>query len=399
MTVSQRTFIVVILSAVLAVAGSEIYAPSLPHLVREFNVSLHLVQWSMAIYMIGICTTQLVYGPISDQLGRRKPMIFGMTLFTLGAILGATAQSMEALLIARFIQGVGAGGPTGLWRSTFRDIYHGSELAHKASYVTLAISAVLPISPALGGYLESVFGWQGSFVFMTIYGVFSFLFLFFGFQETNKSLSTDPLTIRSTMKTYWAFTKNRIFMGGTIVTSLIFGVKFSAAVATPVFFIKSLGLTPLEFGWVTTINVAASYTLSSLYNTRMVKKKGVAFMLRLGMASVFTAGLLLGVSYLLIGLNTFLLILSLFCLYFGGALVFPSAFSTAFTPLTHHIGYASAFYGFSQTAGGALVSSLIAALPDETPLSFAFLIVITSLIAWYTHTKLVLQAPQSEGVR
>jgi multidrug resistance protein len=193
MGASQRTFIVVILSAILAVAGSEIYAPSVPHLVREFNASLHFVQWSMAIYMIGICATQLVYGPLSDRLGRRKPMIFGMILFTVGAILGATAQTMEALLIARFIQGVGAGGPTGLWRSTFRDVYHGPELAQNASYVTLAISAVLPISPALGGYLESTFGWQGSFVFMSAYGLFAFLFLLFGFKETNKSLNPDRL--------------------------------------------------------------------------------------------------------------------------------------------------------------------------------------------------------------
>lgn len=383
MTVSQRTFAVVLLSAPLAIGGSEIYAPSLPHLVREFGTTINMIQWSMTVYITGLSLTQLIYGPISDMLGRRAPMIFGLILFILGAFLGATAKTVEGLLIARLIQGVGAGGPTGLWRSIIRDVYHGPQLAKYASYLTLTISAVLPIAPSLGGYLESTFGWKSVFIFMGIYGLAALLFLMFCFEETNKSLNPDRLTVRHVAKTYWNIASHPTFIGGTFITAIIFGLKFSAVLVTPVFLIQFLGFTPIEFGWISSATVISAYAISGVFNSFYVNRLGAPLMLKIGMIGPIVAGTILGLSYLIVGLKTPLVITSLFFLYCSGALVFPNAFAVAFSSLHRNIGYAGAFYGFMQTGGGAVIGSLISLLPDTTPLPFAGVLIFFSGLSFF----------------
>lgn len=395
MTLAQRAFIMVIVSATLAVGGSEIYAPSLPHLVQEFGTTTNMVQWSMTLYIAGLSLTQLIYGPISDMFGRKGPMIFGMILFTLGAFLGSNSQTIESLLVARLIQGIGAGGPTGLWRSIVRDVYHGPALAKHASHLTLTISAILPIAPSLGGYLESTFGWKSVFIFMGIYGFFALLFLIFFFQETNHSLNPDRLTFQTTSKTYWSIAKHPVFMGGTLITSLVFGMKFASILVAPIFFIQSLGFTPIEFGWVTSLSVVTSYTFCGIINSQCVGRFGSKTMLRIGMVCPLIAGLFLGISYLIFGLQTPLLIISLFILYCGGALVFPNAFATAFSPLTKNIGYAGAFYGFMQTGGGAVLGGLISYLPDTSPLYLAGTLIVVSFLNFFIFHQLIRKTSQN----
>jgi Bcr/CflA subfamily drug resistance transporter len=389
MTLSQRTFIIVILSATLAIGGSEIYAPSLPHLVNVFGTTTNMIQWSMTVYMAGLSLTQLIYGPLSDMFGRRSPMMVGLLLFVLGAFLGSTAKSIEGLLIARLIQGIGAGGPTGLWRSIIRDVYHGPQLGKYASYLTLTISAVMPIAPSLGGYLESAFGWESVFLFMGAYGLFALLFLIFFFQETNKSLNPDRLTARYVLRNYWQIASHPIFIGGTFITSIVFGLKFSAILVASIFFIQILGFSPIEFGWIMSTTVITSYMLTGAINSFYVNRVGVDFMLKIGITLPIISGTILGVSYLIVGLKTPFLIASLFFLYCSGALVFPNAFATAFAPLKKNIGYAGAFYGFMQTGGGAVIGGLISMLPDTTPLPFAGTLVFFSGLAFFLHRHFI----------
>lgn len=184
-------------------------------------------------------------------------------------------------------------------------------------------------------------------------------------------------------------------MGGTLITSLVFGMKFASILVAPIFFIQYLNFTPIEFGWITSLSVVTSYTICGIINSQCVERFGAQTMLRIGMVCPLIAGLFLGVSYLIFGLQTPLLIASLFILYCGGALVFPNAFATAFASLHKNIGYAGAFYGFMQTGGGAVLGGLISYLPDTNPLALAGTLIVFSSLNFFIFHQLIAKAPQN----
>ena len=189
MNSNKLLFFVIILAACLTQFAADIYAPSLPAIATNLNTSLDLTQWSMAIYMWGVALTLLIYGPLSDGVGRKGPIVVGLSIMIIGSIICMLAPNIEFLIIGRFIQGCGAGACAGLWRSVFRDVFTGEQLAKYGSYFTIFVMFIVPAAPALGGYLQQLFGWRASFVFMSFYAVFALLSIILRIQR-NQSASS-----------------------------------------------------------------------------------------------------------------------------------------------------------------------------------------------------------------
>ena len=164
-------FSVLIMAACLTQFAADIYAPSIPAMARDFEASIDSVQWSMSIYMFGVAVSQLVYGPLSEGIGRKPPMIFGLLIMLIGSIVCAMTIIIDLVIFGRFVQGIGAGACASLWRSVFRDSFSKEELAQYSSYLVTAVMFVIPTAPLIGGYLQQYFGWYASFVFMTIYSI------------------------------------------------------------------------------------------------------------------------------------------------------------------------------------------------------------------------------------
>jgi len=375
-------FFIIVLSACLTQFASDIYAPSLPGIAISLQTEMDWVQWSLSIYMVGVALSQLIYGPISEGVGRKKPILFGLSLLFVGSVFCALSQNIFYLILGRLIQGCGAGAVAALWRPIFRDIFKGDELAKYTSYLVIFIIFIIPVAPALGGYFEHYFGWRSTFFFMLGYTLVALCSVVWGLKETNIHLHRERLKLSYIFSTYLMLLKSPLFMGITGCTFLTYGAFFSWFVAGPVLLIKLVGLTPVEFGWVTLLGGGSTFALAGWLNGRFVERFGMKSLLRFGWSICIFSGLFMLVTFLIHGVEAWSIIVSITLFYFGSTFIWPNVFSIAFTPYGKIAGYAGALYGSMQIGGAAAVGSLISFLPDKNQLPLALVFIIAPSLAW-----------------
>lgn len=378
-------FIVLVLAACLTQFATDIYAPSLPAISVSLETAVDYVQWSMATYMLGVALSQLIYGPLSEGVGRKPPMIIGLLIMLVGSVICLVSDNVESLVIGRFVQGCGAGACASLWRSVFRDTYTGEELAKYSSYLVILIMFIVPAAPLLGGYLQELFSWRASFVFMTIYTLVAVLGIMLGFTETNKDHSISKLSLGYIISRYLMLLKSRIFMTITCSTFLSYGAGFIWFVMGPVLLIEKIGISPVDFGWLTFCGGGGAYALAGYLNGKFVKRMGMPFMMRFGWSIMIIASILMLISHAIMGLNIYAIMLPIILFYFGSTFIWPNAFATAFTPFGAIAGYAGALYGFMQICGAAVLAGIASYLPDSDQFIMALIMLISSVCAWLAY--------------
>lgn len=382
MNSTKLLLFVIILAACLTQFAADIYAPSLPAIAAGFHASIGLSQWSMAIYMFGVALTLLIYGPVSDGVGRKSPMIMGLSIMIAGSFMCLFSSNIYFLIVGRFIQGCGAGACAGLWRSIFRDVFTGEQLAKYGSYFTIFIMFIVPAAPALGGYLQQYFGWRASFVFMSFYAIFALILVIYAFQETSIHHHKEKLKLSYVMDTFRQLIMSPIFMGVTLCTFLSYGAFFAWLTAAPVLLIHLLGLSPGAFGLINFLGGGLAYALAGWINGRVVTRFGMSNMMRFGWSIMILSGVLMLAGYWFFGINIWAIVMPAILFYFGSTFIWPNAFATAFTPFGQIAGYAGALYGFMQISGGAIMGALMAYLPNGNQVILALVFVVASFLSW-----------------
>lgn len=375
-------FFVLILAVCLTQFAADIYAPSLPAIASNLQTSIHLSQWSMAIYMFGVALSQLIYGPVSEGIGRKMPLIIGLSIMLLGTLICLFAPTIHFLIAGRLVQGCGAGACASLWRSVFRDVFTGEELAKYGSYLVIFVMFIVPAAPVLGGYLQHYFDWRASFVFMSVYTAIALIAIMYGFHETSKHHHKERLKISYIVSTFKKLLTSRIFISITLCTFLSYGAFFAWFTAGPVLLINIVGLTPIEFGWLTFIGGGSAYALAGWLNGKFVKRYGMPKMLRFGFSMMLLAGILMLLGKIIFAINVWIIALPIILFYFGSTFIWPNAFAIAFTPFGEIAGYAGALYGFMQISGAAVIGGIVSHLPTTTQVPLAMTIMVASLLAW-----------------
>lgn len=377
-------FFIIVFAACLTQFASDIYAPSLPAIAENLNTHINYVQWSMSIYMLGVAISQLIYGPISEATGRKPPMIVGLIIMCIGSLVCLWAQTIEMVIVGRLIQGCGAGACAALWRSVFRDVYSGAELAKYGSYLVIFIMFIIPAAPALGGYFQEYFGWRANFVFMSVYSILAIIAIIFWFKETSIHHHPERLKHSYIIRTFHSLLTSRIFMGVTFATFLSYGALFCWFTVGPILLIHEVGLTPVEFGWLSALGGGSAYALAGILNGKFVTRLGMPFMMRIGFSIMIFSGVLLVVFYYLFGMNAWTIAIPGILFYFGSTFIWPNAFATAFTPFGKIAGYAGALYGFMQISGGAVISWIVSLLPYN-PIVLGLTFMACSFFSWIVY--------------
>ncbi len=382
-------FFVIILAVCLTQFASDIYAPSLPSIATSLSAPIDLVQWSMAIYLVGVALTQLIYGPVSEGVGRKGPLIVGLSIMLVGSLICLFAPDIDVLIWGRFVQGCGAGACAALWRSIFRDVFTGLELAKYGSYLVIFIMFIVPAAPALGGYLQQYFGWRASFVFMNCYTLVALIAIVFGFKETSQHHHPERLKFAFIARTFRELLTSRVFMGVTACTFLSYGAFFAWFITGPVLLIEVAGITPVEFGWITLLGGGSAYALSGWLNGKLVTRFGMANMMRFGWAIMILSGILMLVSMFLMGTTTWAIVPSVILFYFGSTFIWPNAYATAFTPFGKIAGYTGALYGLMQIGGAATMGGVMSYLPTVNQLPLSIVMISASAISWLIYEVVV----------
>jgi DHA1 family bicyclomycin/chloramphenicol resistance-like MFS transporter len=345
----------------------DMYLPAFPAIARDLQVDVSAVQISLMSFFAAVAVCQIVYGPLSDRFGRKPPLYVGLGLFVLGGIGCSFAQSVEALIAFRFLQGVGSCASMVIPRAIIRDLHTGHEAARLISTTMLVLSVSPILAPLAGSTITEFINWRFIFWAIAAIGVGGLAVVFFLLPETHRS-DDAKRGIGQTFGTYRQLLKDRHYLGVTLIGGFSQASFFSYLAGSSVVFIQHFGLTPSQYSMIFASN-AIAFIGSAQFNAFFMRRFGAERVVRtalIAFAALTTLLLLLtlaGVDNALVLWG--MLFVSFACLGF----VIPS---TAVLALENHgpiAGTASALMGTLQLTTGAVMIVLVSTLYNGTSLS------------------------------
>lgn len=335
----------------------QIYLPSLAGMMIVFSASASEIQLSMSAYFVAVAVSQLFWGPLSDQFGRRPVIIAGMILFVIGSILCLVAPTIEALIAARVLQA--AGGCTGmvLGRAIVRDLYGPRQSASMIGYVTMGMAVMPTIAPAVGGLLDEFYGWQGGFFLLLLFGIAVLAATVFYLPETKKDrVSVGPGEV---LRSYRVLTKEPLFWSYALTAAFSALTYFAYLGGAPFISAQLLSLSAAEMGFYFMF-VALGYIVGNFISGRFSERFGLYPMIVAGtLIGALAVGLIGGFAYFGI-VTAASLFLPMFVLGLGNGVCLPSAISGAVSVRPELSGSASGLVASLQVGMGAIAGSLVA---------------------------------------
>lgn len=372
---ARYIFAIIIILSIIGQAAADMYLPSLPAIVHSLHSNKQLIQLTITIYLIGLSASQLVYGPLSDFIGRRKVVLIGIAICFIGSVIAVFATSAWQLILGRLIQGVGIGGSVALTRAIIRDVFRGIRMAKLGSQLSMVSSITLALAPTLGGYMQKWFGWRAVFIFILIYTLFAWLFTWRFLPETNRKLNPKALHWRSIFGNYYILLTHRQFIGFLLCSGLAFAGAIAYATASPFLFQIALKLTPEQYGALA-VFIAGSLMCGAFLNVRLIGILGSRRMLQLGGFLMLTSGTLMALFNMLGFLNVYVIIFPVMCFTVGASFIFANSLAGAFTPFAHIAGVASAIFGSMQVLVAAITSGVMTLLHEHSQLPLAVVYII-----------------------
>lgn len=355
------------------------YLPAMPALTADLGAPDALAKLTLTVYLASFAFGQLVYGPVSDRLGRRPALAAGLVIYCLASALAAVAPSIELLLVARLIQGFGAcAGPT-IARAMIRDLYSGTTAARAMSVIGMTVAVAPAIGQVFGGLMTEVGSWRWIFVILGLFGVAIFVLSSRRLRETN--VRPDPTATRiATMVTNYALLLgSRRFLAYVLAVSCCVGGLFAYAASAPFVLISVVGISAVDYGFLGLFPVAGTF-LGTLIINRFAHRVPLIRLIWLGLASSASAGIGQFILLTMGDVSVPTVIGSMTLWMFGFGLLMPGAMAGALGPFPRIAGSASALMGFCQMGVGALGTLLSAALNDGYVLSLALAPALMGLV-------------------
>ncbi|MCO5215076.1 MAG: multidrug effflux MFS transporter [Thermomicrobiales bacterium] len=359
--------------------STDLYLPAMPTMEKQFGAGHGALEWTVSGYLLGFSIGQLFWGPFSDRRGRRLPLAIGIGIFIVGSLGCSMAGSVEALLLARVVQALGASASVVIGRVVVADLFHGKAAAQVLSTLT-AIMVIAPmIGPLLGAKLLGWFGWPAIFYFLVAIGIFALTMLFRLLPETLPLSARTPADQGLGLQRYLLVVRHhRLRLYGLVVMAYTAGV-FSYVAGSSFAFVSYYGLTPDQYGVV--FGAAALGIIGlNLANRRLVNLYSADHIMVFGLIVGVVAGamIILGV---MIGIPVwvFAILTILYCCSNG--LVTANALSGGLNSVTEERGRASAFLGFSQYGGGMIGSLILGFLANGTLYPLAFMLFATCALS------------------
>lgn len=233
-----------ILLCLLGVFPLDVILPSFPALADEFHVEPQQIAYSVSFFAFGVAVAQIVIGPLSDGMGRKRLLLAGLAVSIAGAVGCVLSTRYETFMAFRLLQALGCGSFV-LGQALVQDLYSGRQRNAMRILLTSASGLFISLSPVAGAFLQQSFGWKGSFT------VFAFIAVIV--SSLSYALLQDTPALRgrrSGMRSYWVMLRDTTYLAHSLLSSLAFACHFSFIVVAPLALMDSLGLTPYQFSVV-----------------------------------------------------------------------------------------------------------------------------------------------------
>ncbi|MBV9839269.1 MAG: multidrug effflux MFS transporter [Solirubrobacterales bacterium] len=363
--------LVVMLGALSAFGplSMDMYLPGLPALTRELGSSASIGQLTLTGCMLGIAAGQLIVGPLSDALGRRRPLVAGLVGYVVASAACALAPSMGALIALRVIQGIAGGAGVVIARAIVRDLYGGA-LAARVFALLMMVTGVAPVlAPLVGGQVLAFTSWRGIFVLLAAIGVPLLIASLLVLPETLAPDRRHGGGLVITLRTFRRLLGDRGFSPHAVSFSLSFAAMF-AYIAGSSFVLENVyGTSAQLFSVVFAVNSAALVTMSQL-GGRVVERVGSGYLLRRGLIGT-AAACVLALLATIVHAGLAPLLASFFVLLGANGLVLPNGTASALHDQRGALGSASALLGLGQFGSGAVIAPLVGLAGPRDPLPMA----------------------------
>lgn len=367
----------VLLTALPAMAMN-IFLPSLPSMSQHFGADYRVMQLSVALYLAMNGALQLLVGPLSDRFGRRPVVLASIALFLLATLGCLVAPTVEIFLACRMAQAVIVAGMV-LSRAIVRDMVGDAEAASLIGYVTMAMAIVPMASPALGGLLDELFGWQANFALLLAAGVAVGALAWADQGETALRRANSPGGLWRPMRELLAA---RRFWGHALAGTFAGGAFFAYLGGAPYVGSEVFRLEPARLGLYFGAP-ALGYALGNFVSGRYSARLGLTRMIAIGTLTC-AAGLTAALGLALAGLLGAELFFAMTCFVgLGNGMVLPSANAGMMSVQPRLAGTASGLGGAMMLAGGAVLSALAGALlaPGSGALPLLLVMLASALAA------------------
>ncbi|WOE32896.1 MULTISPECIES: multidrug effflux MFS transporter [unclassified Acinetobacter] len=365
----------------------DMYLPALPDMAQDFGVSTQQIANTLPAYFLGLAIGQLFYGPISDRLGRKKPLYFGMMLYTVASLLCVFAPNDWALIAARILQALGGCVGVVIARAAIRDKLDMQAAAQAFASMMIVMGLAPILAPMLGALILNIFQWRDIFIFLSAVGIFCLLSVHFFFTETLPAERRLKLNFKQVLALYAAILKDKSFLNPMLAGSLTGAALFCYISSAAAVFMDQFHMPKQQFAYIFGFNAFGIMLLSSL-NKRLANHFNVKQRLKIGGYIQASGAIMVFIVGYFSSLPFTLLMIGLFMTVAGIGFTGPNAMALAMSQQGARAGTASAIMGSAQFACGLLGGVILNFLHGTPLLNMGLLMMIFTLCGLVTIIKL-----------
>lgn len=369
---------ILILSGLMAFTSlsTDIYLPAMPTMAGDLNGNVEL---TVTGFLVGFAIAQLIWGPISDHLGRRTPLFIGMVLFIIGSAGCALSTDITQIVFWRVFQALGACTGPMLARAMIRDLLARTRAAQMLSTLVL-VMAIAPIAgPLIGGQIIRLSTWHSIFWLLVAIGVLMFISLLW-LPETLPEERRVKASLAGAFRHYRALLTNGRFMRYTLSLTFYYVGAYAFITGSPFVYIRYYHVDPQHYGWLFALNIVGVMAMS-VVNRRLVQRHALEQLLKYATMLAALAAVALALLVKLEIGGVIAIIITVFLLFSMNGIIAATSTAAALDAAPNIAGSASALIGSLQYGSGIISSLLLARLSDGTPWTMAWIIALFTLMS------------------
>ncbi|WP_308634076.1 multidrug effflux MFS transporter [Paenibacillus silvisoli] len=357
----------------------DMYLPAFPEIVKQFDSTASLVQFSLTACLLGLGVGQLVMGSLSDVYGRRNPLLIAMAFYVLSSFACAFSPSIGFLIAFRFVQGFAASAGIVISRAIARDLYSGNELTKFFSMLLLVGNLGPLAAPVAGSGVLSFSTWIGVFIALALLGTYLFTMTKMRLRETLPSDRRSPMNFAHQLRNYGLLLRDRQFLGYMLAQGIMIAGVFAYVSGTPFIYQNIYGVSPTVFALLFGSN-GISLIIGSQIVGRMSHRVSEQAFLLFGLGLALMASVAVVVVSLVHG-PLFSLVIPLFFFVAAIGITSTAAFPLAMEGQAHMAGSAAALLGVVPFLLGAVVAPLVGIAGEDTAVPLGIIILLSSTTA------------------
>lgn len=383
----------IVLIGGITLLSEAVYSPALPEVADALGVSIPIVENTLTIYLFGIACGILLFGPLSDRVGRKPCLLIGLSFYTLGCFVCYAANTIEILMIGRLIQAFGASVGSAMGQSIARDSYKGRELGKAYSVVGGALTIFPAIGPMLGGIITEEYSWNANFLLLAIFSLITMVITSIILPETHPH-RTERASLH---KVALSMICNKKVVACGLIIAANNGIAFGFFAEGSFIMIDILHMTPSDFGFGCAA-VAVSGALGGIFakklhnrfSTEVIIGQGIAIIL---VFSLFLSGASLLYFYDFVQISNAQMIMIILTaqmgIMFGRCVCLSNTLAVALVEYKNSIGTSVSLFGFFYYTMMGIFTFGVGVLHDGTVLPMPFYFVTMSLLMLYLYRRIV----------